>query len=273
MALKSLKIISFIFAVIILTIFTQVGGIILLLSWFIYLLFKKKQFKWRRVLGIFIFFYLLCTLILVPLIAPMFGRVNLPATGSPNLVPATILTCLLNRHYVKPELHREINELSSKWEQKFPKSKILYLDANFPFWDGFKLFPHLSHNDGKKLDLALYFLSSNGKTLMNETPTLFGYGYFIEPAEGRKNQTETCLNKGYWQYDFIKHFTFRSSNKYRLDAEKTKYLIYLLDNQKGIGKIFLEPHLKETLGFSSSTKIRFHGCQAVRHDDHIHIQL
>ncbi len=33
-----------------------------------------------------------------------------------------------------------------------------------------------------------------------------------------------------------------------------------------------KPHLKTRLKLSSA-KIRFHGCQAVRHDDHIHVQL
>ncbi|MFT5619364.1 MAG: hypothetical protein ACI85I_002607, partial [Arenicella sp.] len=39
------------------------------------------------------------------------------------------------------------------------------------------------------------------------------------------------------------------------------------------GKVFIEPHLKTRLGLENYSKIRFHGCQAVRHDDHIHVQL
>ena len=37
-------------------------------------------------------------------------------------------------------------------------------------------------------------------------------------------------------------------------------------------KIFIEPHLKQRLGIKNQ-KVRFHGCGAVRHDDHIHLQI
>jgi len=42
--------------------------------------------------------------------------------------------------------------------------------------------------------------------------------------------------------------------------------------QPNLGKVFVEPHLKTRMKLVDS-KIRFHGCGAVRHDDHIHIQL
>ena len=35
---------------------------------------------------------------------------------------------------------------------------------------------------------------------------------------------------------------------------------------------WLEPHLKNRLGITHS-KLRFQGCQAVRHDDHIDVQM
>ena len=34
--------------------------------------------------------------------------------------------------------------------------EIHYLDANFPFINKFPLLPHLSHNDGKKIDITDY---------------------------------------------------------------------------------------------------------------------
>ncbi|MDG1408954.1 MAG: hypothetical protein P8Q50_14385 [Octadecabacter sp.] len=39
-----------------------------------------------------------------------------------------------------------------------------------------------------------------------------------------------------------------------------------------VGKIFIEPHLAQTLGLNDP-KVRFQGCRAARHDDQIHIQL
>ena len=46
----------------------------------------------------------------------------------------------------------------------------------------------------------------------------------------------------------------------------------LLSRDPRIGKIFLAPHLAAKFGAGTS-KIRFQGCAAARHDDHIHIQL
>jgi hypothetical protein len=53
---------------------------------------------------------------------------------------------------------------------------------------------------------------------------------------------------------------------------RTKALVNMFVSEYEIGKIFIEPHLKTRLKLTSD-KIRFHGCQAVRHDDHIHVQL
>ena len=56
------------------------------------------------------------------------------------------------------------------------------------------------------------------------------------------------------------------------DIKKTKELVRLFASQPVIGKIFIEPHLKTRLNLTSN-KVRFHGCKAVRHDDHVHVQL
>lgn len=38
-------------------------------------------------------------------------------------------------------------------------------------------------------------------------------------------------------------------------------------------KIFIEPHEKQKLSLTSKYKIRIHGCKAIRHDDHIHLEV
>jgi hypothetical protein len=40
----------------------------------------------------------------------------------------------------------------------------------------------------------------------------------------------------------------------------------------GLQKIFIEPHLKNALGITDG-HVRFQGCRAARHDDHVHIQV
>lgn len=59
---------------------------------------------------------------------------------------------------------------------------------------------------------------------------------------------------------------------YIIPEKGTKALAQLILKQKNVGKLFIEPHLKTRLNLTSK-KVRFHGCKAVRHDDHIHFQL
>ena len=129
--------------------------------------------------------------------------------------------------------------------------------------------PHLSHNDGKKIDISFIYLNKEGKTT-DKKPSVSGYGLYVR----KENPTATsCLKKGYWQYNFPKHLTFGTINNLGFDKKSTKLLIQeLLSNSKS-QKLFIEPYLKQELGLSNYSKIRFHGCQAVRHDDHIHLQI
>jgi len=57
------------------------------------------------------------------------------------------------------------------------------------------------------------------------------------------------------------------------DSTRAKAEVLFFANRENIGKIFIEPHLKTRLELVDIDKIRYHGCHAVRHDDHIHVQL
>ena len=66
-----------------------------------------------------------------------------------------------------------------------------------------------------------------------------------------------------------------TANDLELDADRTGYALRWLASsgaQDGVGKVFVEPHLAQRLNVSGSV-IRFQGCRAARHDDHIHVQL
>ena len=180
------------------------------------------------------------------------------------------MTVLLNRNYVKPEL----NNLLSFTEQnlKGTNIEIHYLDANFPFINKFPLLPHLSHNDGKKIDISLIYETKDGK-LSNKQKSNSGYGVFEGPKINETNQIKVCKDKGYFQYDFPKYLTLGEINTDLVFSKKgTKKLILSILKHKSLGKIFIEPHLKNRLHLKSN-RVRYHGCGAVRHDDHIHIQL
>ncbi|WP_347922646.1 hypothetical protein [Pontimicrobium sp. SW4] len=256
--MRLLKIIGHILFVVLLTILTQVGGLI----WLITIITSSKIKKKKRL--VFPLLYLTFNILIIPPIAKLFGRERLPVF-SENVKPRNWVYPLLFRNYVNPNLKNLLFEDSSKNE-----INITYLDANFPFINGFPLLPHLSHNDGKKIDISFMYLDKEGKPT-NKKPSVSGYGFFSNSEDNYSNST--CLEKGYWQYDYPKYLTFGTINELALDEKVTKKLIQNLIASPITQKIFIEPHLKQSLGLSNESKIRFHGCGAVRHDDHIHLQI
>jgi hypothetical protein len=264
-----LKIIINFLAFTILTILTQVGGFVYLIS---YLIAKRLRFNRIKSLGLFIGMYLLASLAIIPVLAPFFGRTALPISG--NLRPLNIVTCLLNRHYVKPELKDQLVRISNQMNIKFAGTKTNYLDANFPFYNGYPLIPHLSHNDGKKVDLAFLYINARTHERNNSAPSFIGYGIYDGATEEEVNYPQQCSDKGFWQYGFLGHIVPKwKEDQYTVDQERTKEIIRLLATDQLTSKIFIEPHLKQRWNLSSYENIRYHGCQAVRHDDHIHTQI
>jgi hypothetical protein len=263
-----LKIILHIIIIVLLTVLTQIGGIIYLIS----ILLIKKLAKKKRLkrIGIFAVLYLLATFLIVPNVAPIFGREKIKET---KFVQAhSFFYKLANRNFVRPDLNKAIGKIANEFEIQNSGIKLVYLDANFPFLNKFPLLPHLSHNDGKKIDISLIYENQNGE-LTNKKPSISGYGAYESPTDKEFDQVSVCKNKGSWQYDFPKYLTFGKINSEIVFSKKgTRQLANLIVKQNEIGKLFIEPHLKNRLNLTNR-KVRFHGCQAVRHDDHIHFQL
>ena len=271
-----MKIIKSFLIFFILTLITQIGGFIFLVYEFLHPTFTKKiKSKFSRILvkiGFFSILYFGISLLIVPPIASYFGRVPLPFLLEKNdyLKPAKLFYGFANRHYVKPELKEEILKLAEEFCEANKLEHLTYLDANFPFIDGYPLHPHRSHNDGEKIDLSFIFKNKKGKVL-TKSPSILGYGYVAEPKKGEENKPEECneVNKYYSMM-----YKITSQNK---DAEfnntLNKALLRKICKSGVVNKVFIEPHLKSRLRLNSQSKIRFHGCQAVRHDDHIHIQM
>lgn len=178
----------------------------------------------------------------------------------------------MNRHYVIPALRDVVTQASLAIEKKHTGSIVNYLDGGFPFYDGFPLLPHLSHNDGRKLDIAFFYKDVNGSKL-DDAPSVIGYGVYESPRTSEVNYPERCASKGFWQYGIMERIVSQSKKRdYIFDANRTADFVNIVSKNKDVQKIFIEPHLKERLKLRSA-KIRFHGCQAVRHDDHIHVQI
>ncbi len=270
--------------IILLTIFSQIGGLIWLVCWlsskFLLKNKKKSYLAYLKIkTALFFSFYFCATFLIVPFAAKKYSnRVALPIFTENNIQPTTIWTCILNRHYVRPQLEKALFRIGNNFEKKYPDSKVSYLDANFPFSlafyknKGFPLLPHLSHNDGKKLDLSFFYLDKETQKSTNEKPSFSGYGIYEKPKKGEINQPKICLKQS-WYYEIGKYAkVYSNEENYSFDKKRTNYLITLIIKEQSIKKFFLEPHLKNRLNIYSS-KWRFHGCKASRHDDHVHVQL
>jgi energy-coupling factor transporter transmembrane protein EcfT len=259
------------------TAITQIGGIVFLVvisgSAFLRKKFNNRILRIGLSLLFFLVLYFTSTFFLVPFLAKKWGRVPLPVSKEARLRPLNAMTWVLNRHYVRPELKETTLKVALTMGQKYPATTVQYLDANFPFFDGFPLLPHLSHDDGKKLDLSFYYQELPSRMESNDSPSFIGYGICEGAREGEIDMAEECAKRGGWQYSMLQKIISQDiSSQFKLDESRTKHLILFFSQQASVQKLFVEPHLV-TRWHLKSAKIRFQGCHAVRHDDHVHVQI
>ncbi|MEO1240177.1 MAG: hypothetical protein AAFW64_11180 [Pseudomonadota bacterium] len=196
-------------------------------------------------------------------VAPSFGRVALSCTQDGPLQVQSWMYCALNRTYVTPDLRALLVDVARQMDAEFPGTATLVLDASFPFFDGFPLLPHLSHDDGKKVDLAFYYADETGY-LPGRTRSPIGY-FAFEPGPSACVSSWPTLR---WDFDALQPLW----RDYTLEPARNAALLRLLSNDPRASRIFVEPHVAQSLG-TAHPKIRFQGCRAARHDDHIHIDL
>lgn len=259
-----------------LTLITQVGGLVYLLSYAWNWIFDRQNWTpWAKVLGksgSYVLAYLLISLLVVPPIASRFGRVPLPWRGE-HLRAVSVFTCLLNRHYVRPELKYLVERAAMKLHVGKDSGRLSYLDAGFPFWDGFPLLPHLSHNDGKKLDLAFCYLDPISNKVLEGSPSLIGYGVPSGPLKKEHDQVAECKAAGQWQYAIMKSLVPQwHQYDFVFDRERNAKLLLMLAAEPEVRRIFIEPHLLNRVGLSGP-KFKYHGCHSASHDDHIHVEV
>jgi len=248
-----------------LTVLTQLGGV----AWGLALVL-------RRVFGrfwlIFAALYL-CLSITAHYIAPLAGRVALPCldAGPAHIAVLNPVYCALNRHYVSPAMKTYADALSAHMHDIYPGTRTRALDANFPFLDGFVLLPHLSHDDGNKLDLGFYYTDANGDYRLGQTRSYIGYWGYEQPRPG---DPQPCADDDRFSLRWDMGWLQNIRHDWRLDQARTREALrWLANTPAGPNyKIFIEPHLSTRLGISGDT-IRFQGCRAARHDDHIHIEF
>jgi hypothetical protein len=266
--------------VVLLTVFTQIGGVVYLLCLPIFRLFNERFGRQiLRILlrmSVFSVVYGVATFFIVPPLAVHFGRVPMPFNDdSSRIQPWNFGTVLLNRHYVLPNLKAVTEGVSEKLNKAHSGAVMTYLDCGFPFFDGFRLFPHLSHNDGRKIDISFFYLEAATKKPTNERPSWLGYGICEEPRPGEEDRPMYCRERGFWQYNFMRRFLVPQGEKenFLLDERRTRELmrLFLADNR--VQLMLIEPHLEKRLGFANTQKVRTPPCESVRHDDHVHIAI
>ena len=256
----------------VLTVLTQIGGLLLWLSLPILARIPSSTPIQRRVTQCVVFglLYVLCILLVLPLLAPLNGRVPLPwfATPAVPLKPVNLGYCLLARNDVRPSVRQLLERTALAVSQQVPGTPLQYLDANFPFLNRFPLLPHLSHHDGRNVDLAFFYQDSRTKHPLQSPPSPIGYWAYEQPTA---NESQPCRGVSSWlrwDFDWVQPLFAHAE----IDRERTRFMVQTVFAEPTVQKILIEPHLKERLRLQSS-KVRFQGCHAARHDDHVHVQI
>jgi hypothetical protein len=258
-----------------LTALTQVGGLAYLLGLAIGLFPPVRQaapmLRRTAVVLAAVSSYLVMTIFLVAPLAKSMGRVRLPCgtNGDGPVVAATWLTCALNRGYVRPEVRDLVAALGAEIWQQFPGSQLTTLEGNMPFINGFPLLPHLSHRDGRKVDLAYFYRSHEGNAAISHgSPSWVGYFIYEQPVQGEPLPCAGRWTPLRWDFDWLQP----RPPLWRIDAQRTAWMLNWLKRQPQVSRIFVEPYLAQRLEVADG-KVRFQGCHAARHDDHIHVEI
>lgn len=242
-----------------LTLLTQVGGLAYLAALGVVRLLRRGGIVATAALTVAIYGAL--TWLVVPALAPQFGRVRLPCDLSP------ALGCLLNRTYVSSDLAELVLRADRAIMAAHPGSHLTVLDANFPFFDGFPLLPHKSHDDGRKVDFAFFYRdAATGAAIPSGAPSPVGYFHFERPPDSYRLPCHLTALR--WNFAWAQP----EQPAWKLDEERTRTAILWFSRQPQVTKILLEPYLAERLKVEGG-KVRFQGCFAARHDDHFHVQV
>ena len=115
----ALRLFIIIISVLGLTIISQIGGLIFLLSVVISKKWKPK-FRFKNSI-IFLVLYLFTTFVIIPFLAPLFGREKIKHTAV--IQPTNYMTVILNRNYVRPEMNQLLNNACLLYTSPSPRDR------------------------------------------------------------------------------------------------------------------------------------------------------
>ena len=269
------KALAILLALILLTALTQIGGVVLALAWLGARIWRPRGRRLGTTVVLFGALYATATIWVVPLLAEFGGRQPLPcslADGAP-VRPHGFFYCALNRHYATPRVAEMLAALARDLSSHFPGIQVAYLDAGFPLFEGFPLPPHLSHDDGRKVDLALFYADAAGRPSAAITPSPIGYWGFEQPRAGdpRPCAGQDRLLTLRWDMSWLQPLL--PDRSLHVDANRAMVRwIAGAGLHYGVERLLLEPHLQQRFQTAGGV-IRFQGCRAARHDDHVHVQI
>lgn len=250
---------------VVLTLLTQVGGII----WFaIRGIGRRFSQKWKIQLAINLVIYVMITLTIVPLLAQIGGRVAMPifATSKTPVAPRSFLFVVFNRHYVKKDVREVVFRAARNLSAQYPKSVVHYLDGGFPFWDKFAMLPHLSHSGGEAIDLAFCYHKKGDPSKYKGSPSPIGYMIYERPKPNEYQPYRSKRSPLRWDLPFVQWMRMGR----RVDRDRTRYLLRELLSDSRTKRVLLEVHLHRRWGIVHH-KLRFQQLHAARHDDHLHL--
>lgn len=252
-----------------LTLLTQVGGAIYLAA-----LVLRRRLPLRPRIALAAAFVGLYALAWFPVqgAAALAGRVGLPCTEQGALRVATPLYCVLHRHYVSRESLRLARGLAQAVNERYPGTLTQTLDASFPFLNGFPLLPHLSHDDGRGLDVAFYY-AEDGEYERGALRSPIGYWAFEQPTPRERQPCRGVRGASLrWDQDWFQPFV--RQDLVADNGRLTTAIVWLSRQGRPLGarRVLIEPHMADRLGVSRGF-VRFQGCRAARHDDHFHIDV
>jgi hypothetical protein len=273
----AIKVLVWLAVIVLLVFISQTGvlAIFLYLPLSLLLLRRIASKPLRRIarLCAFVVCYLIICFGVTPLIAHQQGRVRLPlgATDEVPLGPRSLFFVLAQRNYCQPVVRDALILAAQRLREENPAVQIAYLDVGWPM-GGTKFFPHISHGDGHKADIAFLYHGTNGEVVPGKTPTPFGYGSFDLPVEGELDKSKECLKTNPY-YSFCKIWRWRVDRTLKTDEKLTRRFILLMAKDPHTVRILIEPHLRKRWRLQDVSKMGFAGCGATRHDDHIHVEV
>lgn len=270
--------------VVVATVLTQVGGAVLW-PWFAPAarVTRRAPGRWRFPAGILVLAagWVVTGQLAAPLVARLAGRVPLPlvATAEVPLGPRSLVYPLLLRSYVRPAVRDALVDAAREVAAAHPGAVVRYLDAGFPL-PGLPLLPHLSHGDGRKVDVALLFERDGAP--VDGTPSPLGYwGFAVPPGpDGARlaaDRDAACAGalaevpvlgptRLRWDLPWLQP----AWPALALDVDRTGALVRALSADERVTRMLLEPTLHAAVG---APKVRANPCAVARHDDHLHVEV